>query len=126
MYSRHTSSVIATMHYVLCQQPHHNVSSLISMNLSGRPDSKPWLAAFALWGGHDKCHGMWRHGSCVFGIEDLPILVARRELFANKLYSTMEPLALICLEAWIRHKEVCPPKVDYDFYAKLPFTKKAS
>lgn len=111
----------STLHHTYVN-PHLNTPGAYS----GRPDSKPWLAAFALWGGRDKCHGVWRHGSCVFGVEDLPILIARRELFANKLYSTLEPLTLICLEAWIRHKEQCHPKIDYDFYAKLPFTQKAS
>jgi len=62
----------------------------------------------------------------VFGVADLPLLVSRKELFANKLYADFQPLALDCLEAWIKHKEQCPQAEDddLDYYRKLPFVIK--
>lgn len=61
---------------------------------------------------------------CVFGIEDLPRLINRKEFFVNKFYPDFEPLALDCLEAWIEQKTVCPEPLDEDYYRKLPFIKK--
>ena len=44
------------------------------------------MAVYVAWGGVDRCHGVWKRGTCVFGVEDLPNLITRRELFANKFY----------------------------------------
>ena len=35
---------------------------------------------------------------CIFGVGDLPLLVSRPELYANKFYLDYEPLALDCME----------------------------
>ncbi len=95
-------------------------------SLSGIPNEKPWLAVFVAWGGVDKCRGMWRRGTCVFGVEDLPTLITRRELFANKFYRDHQPLTLECLNAWIEMKTSCPSAhpLDYDYYKTLPFVHK--
>jgi hypothetical protein len=60
----------------------------------------------------------------VFGVGDLPALVRRRELFVNKFDVHFDPLALDCLEAWLRHKEICPPPFDHDYYSNLTFIPK--
>jgi len=86
----------------------------------GYPSTKRWLAVFVNWG-EERCHGKAVRGVCVFGVADLPTLTSRQELFANKLYEDFQPLTLDCLEAWIRHKEVCPPRDDLDYYRQLPF-----
>ena len=90
------------------------------------PNEKPWLAVFAAWGGVDKCHGMWKRGTCVFGVADLPTLVAKREMFANKFYENHQPFALECLNEWVEYKSVCPNAVTFDsnYYQSLPFIKK--
>ncbi|CAL1538205.1 unnamed protein product, partial [Lymnaea stagnalis] len=38
---------------------------------------------------------------CIFSVADLPLLMGRHELFANKFYVTHEPAALHCLDEHI-------------------------
>jgi len=92
--------------------------------IAGYPDHKPWLAAFAKWQPVDDCKGKWRHTSCVYGIEDLPQLMTRKEFFANKFDVEFEPFARECLAAWIKFKEVCPQEVNLTYYENLPFVIK--
>ena len=83
------------------------------------------MAVWVAWGGVDKCHGMWRRGTCVFGVGDLPQLLPHHELFANKFYIDYEPLALQCLNEWLEYKIACPMHdSEYDFYKKLPYVLK--
>ena len=96
---------------------------------AGYPSDKPWLAVYAKWAGGGNlgrvaCHGRYVHGVCVFGVRDLVNLVQRREFFANKFHADFEPLALDCLSAWLRRKELCPPQFEHDFYSQLPFILK--
>jgi len=88
---------------------------------AGYPSTKPWLAVYANWG-EERCHGRSVRGVCVFGVGDLPLLLRRRELFANKFYEDYQPVTLDCLEAWLRHKELCPPTDDLEYYRQLPFS----
>jgi len=76
-------------------------------------------------GGVDKCHGMWRRGVCIFGVEDLPLLTGRHELFVNKFYVDTQPLGMECMEQWVEYKSLCPPPLDEDYYRKLPFIIKS-
>jgi len=94
----------------------------------GYPSDKPWLAVYANWagGGKTPCQGRYVRGVCVFGVRDLANLVQRREFFANKFHADFEPLALDCLAAWLRHKELCPPQFEHDYYSQLPFILKPS
>jgi len=94
---------------------------------AGYPSAKPWLAVYANWSNGDKktpCRGRTVRYVCVFGVRDLPHLVQRHEFFANKFQADFEPLALDCLSAWLRRKELCPPQFEHDFYSKLPFVLK--
>ena len=71
----------------------------------------------------ETCKGLFMHNICVMGVEDLPSLTRRPELFVNKFYINFEPLALDCLGAWLDHKEACPVGLDYDLYRQLPRVK---
>ena len=65
-------------------------------------------------------------GVCVFGVEDLPLLVNqdnRKEFMANKFTPDVQPLALDCLEEYIRYREKCPATFDHEYYQQLPFIK---
>ena len=93
--------------------------------VAGYPSDKEFMAVYANWNGRT-CRGFFHptRFHCVFGVGDLPLLVRRRELFANKFHVDKEPLAYDCLEAWLRHKETCPPPFDYGFYSNLTFANK--
>ena len=90
----------------------------------GIPDDKPWMAAFAAWGGADKCEGKWRRGVCIFGVGDLPRFLTRKEAFANKVYIDYQPLTLECMENYLEYKTLCPQPFDAHFYENLPFVRK--
>lgn len=106
-----------------CILRHSNTSSQCSFCfiVLGIPDGKPWLAVHATWGGEEKCHGKWRHGVCVYGISDLPVLIKHKALFANKFLLEFEPLAYECMEALIEQQSVCPPPFNDTYYINLPF-----
>lgn len=91
----------------------------------GDPNTKPWLAVYVNWL-LEPCSGRQKHGICVFGVEDLPRLIHRKEFFVNKFRSDVEPMALECLRAWVDFKESCTglQQLDTDFYKSLPFIKK--
>ena len=83
------------------------------------------MAVWAAWNPVDKCHGFWRRGVCIFGVGDLPQLLERHELFANKFYFEREHLTLLCLNEYIEFKAFCKePDQFYDFYRALPFVRK--
>ena len=69
----------------------------------------------------DTCHGTYTRGVCIFGVEDLPDVITRKEFFLNKFYESFEPLALDCMEAWLDYKDNCRPPFDHTFYESLPF-----
>ena len=98
--------------------------SSTSLPLSGQPMDKPWLAGYAAWGrkGFDPClGGHIVHGVCIFGIKDIPGLLGRKELFANKFHLDFQPLALDCLEEWLYNRTVKPVQFDTTYYKRLPF-----
>ena len=85
---------------------------------TGSPSQTHFTAVYANWG-FPRCKGKVVHYICINGVEDLPHLLTRRELFVNKFYADFEPLALDCMRAWIEHKEFCPVQYDYEFYKQL-------
>ena len=93
---------------------------------AGKPDNKPWLATYALWGGEGKCHGKFVHGVCIYGVGDLQNLKLRKELFANKFHLDHQPYALDCIEEWHYNKTVNPSlsNLNLTYYEHLPFIKK--
>ncbi len=88
---------------------------------TGLPDRKPWVAMYASWDPINPCHGKRVRGVCVFGIGDLPQLMARKELFANKFYMDYEYLTMDCLEEWLHNKTKFDLPIDTEFYRQLPF-----
>ncbi|XP_017264455.1 beta-1,3-galactosyl-O-glycosyl-glycoprotein beta-1,6-N-acetylglucosaminyltransferase 7 [Kryptolebias marmoratus] len=53
---------------------------------------------------HDGCKGHYIRGICIYGLEDLPWIINRNSMFANKFESDTYPEALDCLELWHRNK----------------------
>ncbi|XP_057682855.1 beta-1,3-galactosyl-O-glycosyl-glycoprotein beta-1,6-N-acetylglucosaminyltransferase 7-like isoform X1 [Corythoichthys intestinalis] len=53
---------------------------------------------------HDGCNGRYVRSICVYGLKDLPWLIKKGSMFANKFENDFEPEALDCLEQWHRNK----------------------
>ncbi|XP_041836209.1 beta-1,3-galactosyl-O-glycosyl-glycoprotein beta-1,6-N-acetylglucosaminyltransferase 7 [Melanotaenia boesemani] len=53
---------------------------------------------------HNGCKGNYVRDICVYGIEDLPWIINKNSMFANKFDSNTFPEALDCLEQWHRNK----------------------
>lgn len=92
----------------------------------GKPDNKPWLAAFAGWGGVSPCHGKFVRGVCVFGVGDLEALSHKHHLFANKFHIDYQPYALDCLEEWHLNRTADGglKSLNTSYYESLPFIKR--
>ena len=97
--------------------------SSFTYTLAGEASMKRWLATYAAWGGADPCHGKFVRGVCIFGVGDLPVLMKRKELFANKFYSDFQPLALDCFEHYHHVRSGCPLPFDDSFYTALEFVR---
>ncbi|KAM3877541.1 beta-1,3-galactosyl-O-glycosyl-glycoprotein beta-1,6-N-acetylglucosaminyltransferase 7 [Diretmus argenteus] len=50
------------------------------------------------------CKGRYVRDICIYGVEDLPWIINRNSMFANKFESNTFPEALDCLEQWHRDK----------------------
>lgn len=52
------------------------------------------------------CHfsGHYVRDICIYGMKDLPWIIKKNSMFANKFESTTCPEALDCLEQWHRNK----------------------
>jgi len=94
------------------------------------PVDKPFVARFKNWGDfvfNWPCHGKRVRGICVFGVRDVPLLVQRKELFANKFHLAFHPLAQDCLEEWhfnrTRDKYLGRVGFDVRWYDQLGFTR---
>lgn len=66
------------------------------------------------------------HGSCVFGIADLPQMVQSPRLCAHKMYETFQPAAFACIQEVIYNRTYGHGDTNYgfldnyDFYRSLP------
>ncbi|KAK7498618.1 hypothetical protein BaRGS_00010278 [Batillaria attramentaria] len=104
---------------------HHDAKLNAPGGYSGPPDKKPWLAVYASWPPRDLClSGKSVRGVCIFGVRDLPQLVSRKELFANKFYMDFQPEALHCLDQWIMNKSRAALPVETFYYRQLPFVRR--
>lgn len=59
---------------------------------------------------YPKCHGEHIRSICVYGAGDLPWMIAQHHLFANKFDADTDPIAIYCLEKYLRQKalrELC-------------------
>ncbi|XP_060926610.1 beta-1,3-galactosyl-O-glycosyl-glycoprotein beta-1,6-N-acetylglucosaminyltransferase 7 [Limanda limanda] len=53
---------------------------------------------------HNGCKGHYVRGICIYGIQDLPWIIERNSMFANKFARDSFPEVLDCLEQWHRNK----------------------
>ncbi|KAM9408828.1 beta-1,3-galactosyl-O-glycosyl-glycoprotein beta-1,6-N-acetylglucosaminyltransferase 7 isoform 2-T2 [Pholidichthys leucotaenia] len=53
---------------------------------------------------HNGCKGRYVRDICIYGIEDLPWIINKGSMFANKFETSTFPEALDCLEQWHRNK----------------------
>uniref|UniRef100_A0A3Q1GDH0 Uncharacterized protein n=1 Tax=Acanthochromis polyacanthus TaxID=80966 RepID=A0A3Q1GDH0_9TELE len=53
---------------------------------------------------YSKCHGNHVRGVCVYGVGDLQGIIAQHHLFANKFDINTDPIAIYCLEKYLRQK----------------------
>nr|XP_046239125.1 beta-1,3-galactosyl-O-glycosyl-glycoprotein beta-1,6-N-acetylglucosaminyltransferase 7 isoform X2 [Scatophagus argus] len=53
---------------------------------------------------HNGCKGYYVRDICIYGVEDLPWIIKKNSMFANKFESNTFPEALDCLEQWHRNK----------------------
>ena len=72
-----------------------------------------------------KCHGHYVRGICIFGSGDLPWLVNKNELIANKFDIDHDHIVLDCLEEILqdRTRTNSLQNLNWDFYNNLPHVK---
>ncbi|CAF3700939.1 unnamed protein product [Adineta steineri] len=86
-----------------------------------KTDPTIWTSRYANWG-ESHCYGQIIRGICVFGFLDLPSLLNRHELIANKFYLHTDPIAYQCLEELIFNRSRLDlPLNDATFYRRMPF-----
>ncbi|ESP00335.1 hypothetical protein LOTGIDRAFT_173237 [Lottia gigantea] len=66
-------------------------------------ETNPFLAVYVAWK-YSECYGSRNKGYCTFSVRDLPTLVKRPEMFANKLRINYDALTLRCLGEWVYNK----------------------
>ncbi|KAM8859539.1 beta-1,3-galactosyl-O-glycosyl-glycoprotein beta-1,6-N-acetylglucosaminyltransferase-like isoform 1-T2 [Spinachia spinachia] len=82
---------------------------------SKRPDPKydmtdmNAIVRMVKWQDHEgtvypKCHGHHVRGVCVYGFGDVQWLLEQHHLFANKFDTEIDPIAVYCLEKYLRKK----------------------
>ncbi|KAI3369874.1 hypothetical protein L3Q82_024685, partial [Scortum barcoo] len=59
---------------------------------------------------HSGCKGLYVRDICIYGVEDLPWIINRNSMFANKFEKNTFPEALDCLEQWHRNKKKRPSR----------------
>ncbi|KAM4581636.1 beta-1,3-galactosyl-O-glycosyl-glycoprotein beta-1,6-N-acetylglucosaminyltransferase 7 isoform 2-T3 [Fundulus diaphanus] len=74
---------------------------------------------------HDGCKGHYLRDICVYGMDDLPWIIEKKSMFANKFESNTFPEALDCLEQWHRTKVLNQATVSID-QSWLPHSKNNS
>ncbi|RNA17189.1 beta-1-3-galactosyl-O-glycosyl-glyco beta-1-6-N-acetylglucosaminyltransferase 3-like [Brachionus plicatilis] len=77
------------------------------------------LSRFAGWGGEYKCKGKWRHGVCVFSVEDLPEMVSRHHFVVNKFLLDFDPISYQCMEKWYLQRERIELPMSMFFYCNF-------
>ncbi|XP_071350043.1 beta-1,3-galactosyl-O-glycosyl-glycoprotein beta-1,6-N-acetylglucosaminyltransferase 7 isoform X2 [Trachinotus anak] len=63
---------------------------------------------------HNGCKGHYVRDICIYGVEDLPWIINRNSMFANKFERNTFPEALDCLEQWHRNKVLSQATVPID------------
>ncbi|KAK6035891.1 hypothetical protein COOONC_26605 [Cooperia oncophora] len=63
------------------------------------------------------------HYSCVYGVEDLPVIMKQSHLVAHKLYIDYQPAAYFCLLKQVRKRALSPINFDSAIYAEIPLVE---
>ena len=70
------------------------------------PETYPSLPRLKNWGAYP-CHSKhWVRWLCIWGVDDLPFIATRPELFVNKFYWDFQPLALDCMEEFFWNRTI--------------------
>ena len=94
---------------------------LIDSYIAAKSDPTRWTARFVNWG-EQHCYGQVQRGVCVFGVGDLPALLNRYELFANKFQLKTDPIAYQCQEQLILTRSRGDlPLTNASYYRHMPF-----
>ncbi|VDK17636.1 unnamed protein product [Anisakis simplex] len=90
-------------------------------------DHVSYITRYTVWGwSRLPCKSRrYRHGVCVFGVEDLKTLRHSHHLFANKMMPEMDYSAVSCWAKQLRSRTTHRPSahnhtIDLNFYANLP------
>ncbi|XP_046344369.2 beta-1,3-galactosyl-O-glycosyl-glycoprotein beta-1,6-N-acetylglucosaminyltransferase-like [Haliotis rufescens] len=63
-----------------------------------------------------RCQGKFVRSVCVFSHRDLPWLVSRPEVVANKFHSNLDQLVIDCLEGWLHRKAMLGETFNLNWY----------
>ncbi|CAG5135385.1 unnamed protein product [Candidula unifasciata] len=106
---------------------HSNAVAVPGGYTAGKPDWKPWLTTYVSWSLKGQpCATIHTRYICIFAIGDLPDLMQRYELFANKFYITHQPAALHCLDELLFNLTFTRSTRNLTYYNSLPFILKGN
>lgn len=97
---------------------------IVSGKLKKNSDGFVFIARFKKW--FRDCGGRLVRDVCVFGVGDLPAMSTAHQLFANKFYADLQPMALRCLEELHYNKTrddmmgIGKSRLAMAFYRRLP------
>ncbi|KAH9500156.1 Beta-1,3-galactosyl-O-glycosyl-glycoprotein beta-1,6-N-acetylglucosaminyltransferase [Bulinus truncatus] len=100
---------------------HHTNVVKVPGGYTGDPETKRALTTFVAWQREMPCESIHVRWICIFSAADLPMLMTRQELFANKFYIDLYPVTLHCLDQYIFNLTVTDTVRDLSFYRELPF-----
>lgn len=99
------------------EQPraHENyIYSVVAMN--------GYISRYQVWTKR-QCRGKIVRYSCVYGVEDLPIIAKQHHFVAHKLYIDFEPAAYFCLLKRTRKRALSPTPFNSSIYAEIPMVE---
>jgi hypothetical protein len=98
-----------------------DIMALTDSYILAKSDPTRWTARFVNWG-EQHCYGHVQRCVCVFGVGDLPSLLNRYELFANKFQLKTDPIAHQCQEQLILTRSRGDlPLNNATYYRHMPF-----
>ncbi|WKX98675.1 hypothetical protein Q1695_013956 [Nippostrongylus brasiliensis] len=81
-----------------------------------------YISRYQVWT-TEQCKGKIVHFSCVYGVEDLPVIVKQHYLVAHKFYIDYQPAAYFCMLKRIRKRTHTPEPFDASIYAEIPLVE---
>lgn len=119
-----------TFFATLNHNPHLNIPGSYKGDPELDCEKKPFLTRFKNWGDYVydwPCKGKRVRLICIFGIEDLPLLMTRQELFANKFHFDYQPYTYQCMDELLfnrtRDEYYNILQFDTSMYQSLEFIK---